>query len=107
MLRAKTSRDSNELQLFQFLKEKGPNNRTSKYILRLLDEFKEAGPNGIHQCFVFDVTGPNLNDFLSSDKFNTKRPDHLTLRLMKIISFQVISGISYLHDLGICHGGTS
>ena len=54
-----------------------------------------------------DVSGPNLEDFMLSGNIRLKRPDYFTLELMKMISFQIISGVTYLHDLGICHGGMS
>lgn len=86
----------------QFLERNRGNVPGGKYIVKLLDDFLHTGPNGTHQCLVFELLGPSvdmvLQDYhISGDQLE---PDTI-LRL----SEQLLEGISAIHESGLGHGG--
>lgn len=70
--------------------------------MQLLDSFSHKGPNGNHQCLVFELLGPSVDMVLADyhqvqDKFD---PETI-LRVSK----QFLEAISFIHSAGMCHGG--
>ncbi|XP_041654541.1 SRSF protein kinase 3 [Cheilinus undulatus] len=72
----------------------GPTSRhpSSRRIVRLLDEFKLAGVNGIHICLVLELLGPDLRSWQLC--FGTPG---LSQSLVKQVLTQVLQGLDYLH----------
>ncbi|XP_078437483.1 uncharacterized protein LOC144708063 [Wolffia australiana] len=71
----------------------------AKCVVKLLDHFKHAGPNGNHVCMVFEYLGDNL---LTLIKYTDYRG--LPLRMVKEICRHVLIGLDYLHrELKIIH----
>ncbi|KAJ0064657.1 hypothetical protein NL108_011520 [Boleophthalmus pectinirostris] len=67
-------------------------NSHSQRIVRLLDEFKVAGVNGVHICLVLELMGPSLRSVLSScGTPGLPRP------VVKQVLTQVLQGLAYLH----------
>ncbi|KAM9831135.1 SRSF protein kinase 3 [Syngnathus typhle] len=64
----------------------------SQRIVRLLDEFKLAGDNGVHTCLVMEALGPDLRS-LQMRSGNTR----LLQPYVKQIVTQVLQGLDYLH----------
>ncbi|KAI0841695.1 kinase-like protein [Hypoxylon sp. FL0890] len=60
----------------------------------LLDFFPVRGPNGTHLCLVFPLLGPSLKRMW---KRLSKSSRHRVCR-------QIASGLTFLHEQGICHG---
>jgi serine/threonine-protein kinase SRPK3 len=81
----------------------------SQFIVQLLDDFIHQGPNGTHQCLVFELLGPTLNSVLadiyepgrSDEDDNTLEPETI-LRL----SEQLLEALALIHEAGYAHGGT-
>ena len=71
----------------------------SKYIVRLLDSFVHHGPNGQHQCLVFELLGPTVNNVLME---SCRYPDTKAVLRM---SEQLLEAIIFIHDRGMIHGG--
>ncbi|KFK27614.1 hypothetical protein AALP_AA8G406400 [Arabis alpina] len=70
-----------------------------KCVVKLLDHFKHAGPNGQHVCMVFEYLGDNL---LSVIKYSDYRG--VPLHMVKEICFHILVGLDYLHrELSIIH----
>ncbi|KAI0713858.1 kinase-like domain-containing protein, partial [Earliella scabrosa] len=67
--------------------------------IRYFAEVLEAGTHDGHHCIVFDRCEATLLDVLCSDKALFPLPR----RHLQEIGFQLISGIAYLHSLGIIH----
>lgn len=68
-------------------------------ILTILDSFDFASPNGQHTCFVFEWTGPSLNDTLGRHKI---RPD-----CARKLSKDIASAIQHLHANEVAFGDLS
>lgn len=64
-----------------------------KHIVQLLDRFEITGPNGRHLCLIAEALGPAFDlDVLSPNA------------AWEVVR-QMVEGISYVHDMGITHGG--
>ena len=64
------------------------------------DQFDICGPNGSHHCFVYPVLGPKA----SLGLFYT--PEEQRNKALRNICYQLVRAVDYLHQKGICHGGT-
>ncbi|CAG8280143.1 unnamed protein product [Penicillium salamii] len=77
---------------------------SSNYIVQLLDAFLHKGPNGVHQCLVFELLGPSVDkvlyDYSGSDE---KLDPEIVLR----ISTQLLKAVKFIHNAGMCHGDIS
>lgn len=77
-------------------------------VIGLLDTFKHQGPNGEHECLVFEVMGPSAasmldclpTDLLSSTALETRYPTWMAKSILR----QTLLGIDFLHQAGIIHG---
>lgn len=75
----------------------------SKYIVRLLDEFLLEGPNGCHQCLVFDLLGPTVNTMVDdAHHFGERLETDIIIR----VSIQILKAVAFMHKAGYAHGGT-
>lgn len=90
ILRADVGQDT-ELEILQYIKGHAghPN------VLVLSESFQLEGPNGTHRCLVLPVLGPKVKDIT------------LTGSLRHDICLQIAEALDFLHQIGICHGGTS
>lgn len=71
----------------------------NKCVVKLLDNFKHSGPNGLHVCMVFEYLGDNL---LTLIKYSDYRG--IPLHMVKEICFHILVGLDYLHrQLSIIH----
>lgn len=74
----------------------------SKYIVQLLDSFSHQGPNGIHQCLVFELLGPSVDMVLADYREGQDALDSETILSM---SRQLLKAVQFIHSTGMCHGG--
>lgn len=74
----------------------------------LLDEFEHRGPNGIHNCLVFEPMGPNVNTMVEElPQFNPRTRAmkvRYPPRIARCILKQALEALSFLHENGIAHG---
>ncbi|XP_068162365.1 SRSF protein kinase 3 isoform X2 [Antennarius striatus] len=72
----------------------GPRSRhpSSQRIVRLLDDFKVAGVNGVHICLVLELLGPDLRSW----QLRFGKPG-LMLPSVKQVLTQILQGLDYLH----------
>ena len=68
------------------------------FIVQLLDQFVIWGPNGKHYCLVFEPMWKDL--YFLIRKFNYKG---LPLKLLKVIAYQILCGVEYMHRKHIIH----
>lgn len=83
------------------------------YVVTLLDSFEHRGPNGIHECFIFEVMGSSLESYIIDSISKTapldfssnspQKPFKHDLLEIKSILRQMLYGIDFLHDCGIAH----
>lgn len=74
-----------------------------KQVLRLvLDEFQITGPDGTHQCLIFEPLG------ISFTKFRNRFPEGgLNLEVLQNTLRLLLLGLDFLHQAGIVHTGVS
>lgn len=71
----------------------------SKFVVRLIDHFKHAGPNGQHLCMVLEILGDSL---LRVIKYNHYKG--VEFSKLREICKCILTGIDYLHrELGLIH----
>jgi serine/threonine-protein kinase SRPK3 len=102
---ADSSHGSQELRNMQLLEERSQGNPCSKYIVQLLDFFVHRGPNGQHQCLVFELLGPTLNMVLLYYNMDDDVEENLTTKTIFRLSEQLLEAIELIHDTGMGHGG--
>lgn len=66
-------------------------------IVILKDHFWISGPNGNHLCFVLPLLGPQVHTIW----YRPYDPGNLARK----IALQMVQGMAFLHNNGICHGG--
>jgi serine/threonine protein kinase len=75
------------------------------HLVQLLDSFVHQGPNGEHQCLVFELLGPTVDtvvlDYYSGD------PEPLEATTILRITHQLLQTLAALHGAGYAHGGLS
>ncbi|KAI9665194.1 MAG: hypothetical protein M1831_002204 [Alyxoria varia] len=115
---AKASRDTVEIETSLYdevskMQREVESSIGSGNVMSLIDRFKLNGPNGIHQCLVFEVMGPSassvMEDFQYSspvleDSEEQEQRSPIPLKLAKSIIKQLLQGLAFLHEHGICHG---
>ena len=74
----------------------------SKYIVQLLDHFFHQGPNGTHQCLVFELLGPTVDTVV---QMVHEVGDVLEPETILRISEQLLEAIAFIHEIGYAHGG--
>ncbi|RWW49489.1 hypothetical protein BHE74_00044402 [Ensete ventricosum] len=86
-----------EMELLSAIADGDPSN--SKCVVRLLDHFMHAGPNGQHYCLVVESLGDSL---LRLIRYNHNKG--IGLNRVKTICRSILVGLDYLHrELGIIH----
>lgn len=75
-------------------------NPPSSHTVHLLDVFELNGPNGLHECVVYELLGPNVQDTIDTH-FHGRLPG----KLAKSIAKQSLVGLDHIHQHGIGHGG--
>ncbi|KXG46500.1 uncharacterized protein PGRI_053560 [Penicillium griseofulvum] len=93
---------SRELEILNFLERQSENGLSSNYVVQLLDAFTHEGPNGVHQCLVFELLGPSFDKVLSDYR---ESQDKLEPEIVFRISTQLLKAVKFIHGAGICHGG--
>lgn len=95
ILTAEASNPCEELVIVKRLQNaKGGPGR--EFLVRVWDEFVVRGPNGTHQCFVSELLGASVA---------LAKEAGLPKSAAKAIAAQVASGLAYLHEHQIIHGG--
>lgn len=86
-----------EIELLSAISQGDPSN--DKCVVRLIDHFKHAGPNGQHLCMVLEFLGDSL---LRLIKYN--RYKRMELNKVREICKCILMGLDYLHrEIGIIH----
>lgn len=89
---------SRELSVLQSLQRA----RAAHRVVRLLDAFVHEGPNGSHQCLVFELLGPTV-DFIIHDYQSDG--ERLEERTVVKITRRLLQGLAAIHGAGYAHGG--
>ncbi len=105
VLTAEASRQPTELTILRHLDEHAHANPWRSSIIATLDDFIIDGPNGRHLCYVSQPGGPSLSAISDSpgEIAGTRR---LRAPLARRLARQLAKAVSFMHDVGIVHGGT-
>jgi serine/threonine-protein kinase SRPK3 len=90
--------ESRDFLILQLLRQK----QVSKYIIELLDSFTHRGPNGNHQCLVFELLGPTI-DHVVADYGICE--DRLEPEVILKVTRQLLHAVASMHKAGCAHGG--
>ena len=97
-----------ESSILKLIAESVLSHAGKEHIISLKDYFKHEGPNGEHGCLVFEPMGPSTASMVESlpDHLLSKtgRRDRYPVWMAKSILRQALSGIDFLHQIGIAHG---
>ncbi|KAJ5318810.1 uncharacterized protein N7506_011514 [Penicillium brevicompactum] len=72
-----------------------------KHMVLMLDHFHLKGPNGWHNCLVFELLGPNIPDIIDAHFSHGRLPG----KLAKGVAKQSLIGLRSLHQHNVGHGG--
>jgi len=97
---ADASTRSRELETLHHLRRA----RAAHRIARLLDSFVHDGPNGRHQCLVFELLGPTV-DWVVSDYH--QGGERLDTAVVLRITRQLLQALVSIHNAGYAHGDVS
>lgn len=64
-LTADSSWVSPELRNLQNLEKHSERSLALKFNVQIFNSFRHQGPNGVHQCFVFELLGPSVDKVLN------------------------------------------
>lgn len=84
--------DIYELSILRHIKTADPDHPGYKHVICLLDDFRHAGPHGVHVCLVFEVMGEDLVALA-----RRYRDGKLPAQLVKQVARQLLLGLDYLH----------
>ncbi|PYI06038.1 serine protein kinase [Aspergillus sclerotiicarbonarius CBS 121057] len=88
---------NNEIQVLNEMASIQPN---PQHVVRLFDDFRLEGPNGMHQCLVSEILGPSVSDIIDIHFPDGRLPGALAKNIAK----QALHGIQTLHQRQIGHG---
>jgi serine/threonine protein kinase len=94
---ADSSKQSPELHTFLSLA-----GHCQGHLVQLLDHFLHQGPNGTHQCLVFELLGPTV-DAVVREIYEWE--DVLEPETILRMSEQLLQAINFIHEVGYAHGG--
>ena len=98
---------SPKLGILQSLAKRCNGSLNSKHIVQLLEELPHQGPNGTHQCLVFELLGPTV-DLVTRHYGDYNGPEQrLEPDIVMRISEQLLNAITFIHEAGYGHGGTA
>ena len=105
VLAAEASQQHKELMLLRHLDKHVQADPWRGGIIATLDDFTIDGPNGTHCCYVSQPRGPSLSAISDSpgEIAGTRR---LRAPLARKLARQLAKAVSFMHDVGIIHGGT-
>ncbi|KAJ6009042.1 hypothetical protein N7522_004058 [Penicillium canescens] len=89
-----------ETRELQTMKKLASHRPRLKHTLYMLDNFDLKGPNGHHNCLVYELLGPNIPDTIDAHFPNGRLPG----KLAKVIAKQSLIGLDSLHQQNIGHG---
>jgi len=106
---AKASTTSTELCILDHLFKSSPRDpNNAQHITTLLDAFQHQGPNGNHQCLVFEPMGATAASLVESLPENIPKrygkPQRYPKWMAKKILLHTLCDLAFLHHNGIVHG---
>ncbi|KAF2847505.1 kinase-like protein [Plenodomus tracheiphilus IPT5] len=105
---AKASSSATELSILEKISSVASKDLDSQHITVLLDEFQHEGPNGKHQCLVFEAMGATAASLVEELPENKPKMYGKVQRYPKWIAKKILlhalRGLAFLHRNGVVHG---
>jgi serine/threonine protein kinase len=105
---AKAASSATELSILEKISSVASKDPDSRHITILLDEFQHEGPNGKHQCLVFEamgITAASLVEELPENKPKMYgKVERYPKWMAKKILLHALRGLAFLHRNGVVHG---
>lgn len=97
-----------ELSILEKLSTTALTDPDSRHVTVILDEFQHEGPNGKHQCLVFEAMGATAASLVEELPENKPKMYGKVERYPKWVAqrllLHVLRGLAYLHRNGVAHG---
>lgn len=107
IISAEASTTSTEITVLAHLSESSQEDPNAKHITTLLDTFQHKGPNGVHQCLIFELMGASaasLVDFIPLDHAAPSREQQRYPKdVAKKILRHTLQGLCFVHKNGLVH----
>jgi serine/threonine protein kinase len=105
---AKAASSTTELSILEKISSVASEDPDSQHITVLLDEFQHEGPNGKHQCLVFEAMGATVASLVEELPENKPKMYGKVERypkwMVKKILQHALRGLAFLHRNGVVHG---
>lgn len=85
-----------ELKIAEWLGGVSAKESWDSHIVMPLDTFTQRGPNGEHLCIAMPLLGPPIT--------RSRTHNWNNLPFLKDICFQLVEGVTFMHNHGLCHG---
>ncbi|KAK6002877.1 hypothetical protein QM012_001627 [Aureobasidium pullulans] len=96
-----SSINNRERRVLQALSESGPMFQSDRmHIMQLLDTFQHEGPNGVHDCLVFELLGPSVASVVEKRYASDRLPGRIAKKACKELGL----ALAVLHRQEIGHG---
>ncbi|CAD0111742.1 unnamed protein product, partial [Aureobasidium uvarum] len=97
-----SSSGNRERLVFQFLSRSGSGSQSGQiHIMQSLDEFRHNGPNGAHDCLIFELLDSGVASVVERRPIENRLPGHSAKKACK----ELCLALEALHEQGIGHGG--
>jgi serine/threonine protein kinase len=105
---AKAASSTTELSILEKISSVASKDPDSQHITVLLDEFQHEGPNGKHQCLVFEAMGATAASLVEELPENKPKMYGKVERYPKWMAkktlLHALRGLAFLHRNGVVHG---
>jgi serine/threonine protein kinase len=105
---AKATSSATELSILEKISNVASKDPDSQHITILLDEFQHEGPNGKHQCLVFETMGATAASLVKELSENKPKlygkVERYPKWIAKKILLHALRGLAFLHRNGVVHG---
>jgi len=105
---AKASSTNKELCILDHLSKLAPEDPNAQHVTVLLDTFQHQGPNGKHECLVFELMGATAASLVEELPENKPmmwgKPQRYPKWMAKKILLDALRGLAFLHKNGVVHG---
>ncbi|KAF2805871.1 serine protein kinase [Mytilinidion resinicola] len=105
---AKASTTHTELSILNHLSKAAPGHPNAQHVTVLLDIFWHQGPNGKHQCLVFEPMGATAASLVEKLPENKPamfgKPQRYPKWMAKKILLHALRGLAFLHENSVVHG---
>lgn len=97
-----SSPNNRERRVLQVLSEPESTLQSDRmHIMQLLDSFQHNGPNGAHDCLVFELLGPSVASVVEKQCTGDRLPGEVARKACKELGL----ALAVLHRQEIGHGG--